>query len=325
MGRTAFFPARCLTGFVAAGAEALIYTCMKPRLEKLTLAPKYSFILQHDVCAYYPTPWHYHPEFELVLVVSSTGQRTVGDHTEKFADGDLVFLGPNLPHAYQNDPAYYQGDPALQAEAIVIQFREEFLGPGFFRLPEMTAVSQLFDKARFGLKLLGSTRRQVAALMQHMLFLNGYQRITHLLQILEILSVSEEYQLLVSPGFVQQYAAAGTDPITKAHEYIVTNFRQDISLADAAGVANLSVPTFCRSFKACTRKSFSHFLNEVRVGYACKLLLEDKYNITRICYESGFNNMSNFNRQFKKITGIPPLQYRKRRKAPIPAAAALPA
>lgn len=287
---------------------------MKPRLEKLTLAPKYSFILQHDVYPYYPTPWHYHPEFELVLVVSSTGQRTVGDHAERFAEGDLVFLGPNLPHAFQNDPAYYKGNPCLKAEAIVIQFREGFLGQGFFNLPEMIPVRQLFDKSRFGLKILGDTRHRVADLMQQMPAQQGYRRITTLLQILEMLSLSEEYQLLVSPGFVQQYAAAGTDPIAKAHAYIVTNFRQDISLADVAGVANLSIPSFCRSFKACTRKSFSHFLNEVRVGYACKLLLEDQYNITRICYESGFNNMSNFNRQFKKITGIPPLQYRKRRK-----------
>jgi AraC-like DNA-binding protein len=286
---------------------------MRPRLEKLTLEPKYSFILQKDVYPYYPTPWHYHPEYELVLVLKSSGMRTVGDHTEIFEDGDLVFLGPNLPHAYQNDPVYYQGNKSLTAEAIVIHFREEFLGKEFFNLPEMIAINQLFDKARFGLKVLGNTRQQIADIMQEMLALSGYRRIAHLLQILELLSLSEEYQLLVSPGFVQQYIASGTDPITKVHEYIITNFTKDISLGEVAEVANMSIPSFCRSFKACTRKSFSHFLNEVRIGYACKLLLEDKYNISRICYESGFNNMSNFNLQFKKITGIPPLQYKKRR------------
>lgn len=285
---------------------------MKPRLEKLTLEPKYSFILQKDVYPYYPTPWHYHPEFELVLVVKSTGQRTVGDHTDNFSDGDLVFLGPNLPHAYQNDVAYYQENESLTAEAIVIHFRDDFLGKDFFNLPEMIPVNQLFDKAKFGLKILDNTRQQISDIMHEMLTLSGHRRIIKLLSILEILSLSEEFQLLASPGFVQQYTVSGTDRITKVHEYIMTNFRKDIPLADVAEVANLSVPSFCRFFKTCTRKSFSHFLNEIRVGYACKLLLEDKYNISQICYESGFNNMSNFNRQFKKTTGKSPLKYKKR-------------
>lgn len=291
---------------------------MKPRLEKLTLHPKYSFILQKDVYPYYPTPWHYHPEYELVLVVKSSGQRTIGDHTESFEAGDLVFLGPNLPHAYKNDPVYYQGHKTLTAEAIVIHFREDFLGKDFFKLPEMIRINQLFDKAKFGLKILGDTSRRVAEMMHEMLGLDGCRRITHLLHILELLSLSEEHRLLVSPGFVEQYVAAGTDPITKVHAYIITNFRKDISLGDVAEVANMSIPSFCRCFKACTRKSFSHYLNEIRIGYACKLLLEDKFNISRICYESGFNNISNFNLQFKKITGIPPLQYKKRRNEKLP-------
>ena len=283
---------------------------MKPRHEKLTLEPKFSFVLQKDVYPYYPTPWHYHPEFELVLVVKSTGRRTVGDHEENFSDGDLVFLGPNMPHAFQNDPIYYQGNFSLTAEAIVIQFREDFLGKDFFNLPEMIPVTQLFDRAKFGIKILGNTRDQVAEMMHAMLKSSGTGRIIQLLAILETLSISEELQLLANPGFVQQYAVSGNDRITKVHKYIMTNFRRNISLQDVAEVANMSVTSFCRFFKACTRKSFSLFLNEIRIGYACKLLLEEGHNISQVCYECGFNNMSNFNRQFKKITGKSPLQYR---------------
>ena len=283
---------------------------MRPRHEKLTLEPKYSFVLQKDVYPYYPTPWHYHPELELVLVVKSTGKRTVGDHEEDFSDGDLVLIGPNLPHAYQNDPIYYQGIPSLTAEAIVIHFREDFLGKDFFNLPEMIPVARLFEKAKFGIKILGNTRIKIPEIMKDMLELSGHGRIIHLLYILEILSLSEEFQLLANPGFVQQYAVSTNDRITKVHKYIMTNFRRDISLADVSEVGNMSVTSFCRYFKACTRKSFSQFLNEIRVGYACKLLLEDGHTISHICYESGFNNMSNFNRQFKKITGKSPLQYR---------------
>lgn len=283
---------------------------MKPRHEKLTLEPKFSFVLQKDIYPYYPTPWHYHPEFELVLVVKSTGKRTVGDHEENFSDGDLVFLGPNMPHAFQNDPSYYKGDFTLTAEAIVIQFRDDFLGKDFFNLPEMISVTQFFEKAKFGIKIMGDTREKVAEMMHDMLSSSGMGRITHLLSILEILSGSDEIQLLANPGFVQQYAVSGNDRITKVHQYIMTNFRRNISLLDVAEIANMSITSFCRFFKACTRKSFSHFLNEIRIGYACKLLLEEKQNISQVCYDCGFNNMSNFNRQFKKITGKSPLQYR---------------
>ena len=234
----------------------------------------------------------------------------MGDHEESFSDGDLVLLGPNLPHSYQNDPVYYQGNALLTAEAIVIHFREDFLGKDFFNLPEMIPVNQLFDKAKFGLKILGNTRRQVSTIMHEMHDLSGHRRIIELLTILEILSSSEEFQLLANPGFVQKYTISGNDRITKVHEYIMTNFRKDIPLSDVAEVANMTIPSFCRFFKACTRKGFSQYLNEIKIGYACNLLLEDKHNISHICYESGFNNMSNFNRQFKKITGKSPLQYK---------------
>lgn len=285
---------------------------MKARLEKLTLEPKYSFVVQKDDYPYYPTPWHYHPEYELVLVVKSTGQRIVGDRTENFEDGDLVFLGPNLPHAYKNDAIYYKGIPSLRAEAIVIHFREDFLGKDFFHLPEMIPVNQLLDKAKFGLKINGKTRAAITEYMHEMLSESGHKRIIKLLAILELLSVTNEYEPLASPGFIQKYTASGTERITRVHEYIIINFRKDISLTDIAEVACMSVPSFCRFFKSCTRKSFSQYLNEIRIGYACKLLVEDKYYISKICYESGFNNMSNFNLQFKKITGMSPLQYKKK-------------
>lgn len=283
---------------------------MKAQQEKLTLEPTCSFVFQKDVYPYYPTPWHYHPEYELVLVVKSTGKRTVGDHVECFADGDLLFIGPNLPHAYQNDPAYYQNNPALTAEAIVIHFDENFLGKDFFNIPEMILVKQLFNKSKFGFKILGETRESVERIMMEMQTMSGHQRIIALLQILEILSLTEEYKLLVRPGFIQDHTMTNNDQLTKVHGFIMANFQRDISLAEVAKVANMSVPSFCRFFKSSTRKTFSTFLNDIRIGYACKLIVEDRYNISQICYESGFNNLSNFNRLFKKLTDKTPLQYK---------------
>lgn len=276
------------------------------------LEPKNSFVLQKDSYPYYPTPWHYHPEYELVLVVKSSGMRTVGDHNEHFTDGDLVFLGPNLPHSYQNDSIYYQDDSSLKAEAIVIHFKEDFLGKDFFNLPEMIQVVQLFNKAKYGIKITGNTRQQISDIMLQMHTVNGHKRILQLLSILEILSTSDEIELLTNPGFVQQHLVSYDDRITKVHEYIMKNFQKDISLAEVAEIANMSIPSFCRLFKSSTRKAFSNFVNEIRVGHACRLLLEDRESIAQICYKSGFNNMSNFNRQFKRLKERSPLQYRQR-------------
>lgn len=285
---------------------------MKPKQEKLILDPNFSFVLQKDVYAYYPTPWHYHPEYELVLVVKSTGKRIVGNHEENFSDGDLVFMGPNLPHWYQNDPIYHQGNTKLTAEAIVIHFNEDFLGKDFFNAPEMADIRGLFKKSTYGLKILGKTRQKVALMMNEMFALSGYRRILHLLDVLEILALSEETIILVNHGYLEHRVVNDHDRIAKVYDYIMDNFKEDIGLAEVAAVTNMSLPSFCRFFKSRTRKAFSSFLNEIRIGYACKLLMEERdYSISQICYECGFNNMSNFNRQFKKITNKSPLQYKQ--------------
>ena len=285
---------------------------MKPILEKLTtLEPQYSFVLQKDEYQYYPTPWHYHPEYELVLVVRSTGQRIVGDSIEGFADGDMVLIGPNLPHVFNNGPEYYEGSSSLKAEAIVIHFNEEFAGKEFFELPEMAAVKNLLYDSRWGLKLLGETRKNVAHNMHKMLDLSPPQRLLLLLQILEELSVSKEYRMLASLGYVQTGQQEDANRMNKVYDYIMSRFRNPIGLLEVAQVANLTPQSFCRFFKARTRKTFSQFLNEVRIGYACKLMAEEHLNISDICYESGFNNLSNFNRQFKRIVQMSPKSYRK--------------
>ena len=284
---------------------------MKPILEKLTLEPKFSFVVLKDELPYYPTPWHYHPEYELVLVVKSTGQRIVGDKIENFSDGDLVLMGPDLPHVYNNDSQYYEGNDKLKAEAIVIHFTEDSLGKNFFDLPEMTQVKQLLNTAERGIKIEGKTREIVAVKMHSILSKKGSARIIELLSILEILSTTKECRMLASTGFMMKNNTSGTERITKVHEYIMLNFKKDITLEEVAGIANMAPNSFCRLFKSCTRKTFSSFLNEIRIGYACKLISQDRQNIAEICYASGFNNLSNFNRQFKRITHKSPMQYKR--------------
>ena len=175
----------------------------------------------------------------------------------------------------------------------------------------MTAIKKLLYYAGWGLKILGENRKKIAKGMHDMLNQSPSQRLICLLQLLEELSVSKEYRMLASLGYVQAGQQLDANRMSKVYDYIMSRFRNPISLLEVAPVANLSPQSFCRFFKARTRKTFSQFLNEVRIGYACKLMAEEHLNIGDICYESGYNNLSNFNRQFKRIVYMSPKEYRK--------------
>lgn len=284
---------------------------MKPILEKLTPEPECSFVLQKDSFPYYPTPWHYHPEYELVLVLKSSGKKIIGDHISYFSEGDLTLMGPNLPHVYDNDPAYYETSSQLKAEAIVIHFAEDFLGKHFFNLPEMARVKKLLNASRRGLQIEGGVKKEIAERMEKMLAYSPILRLTELLNILVALSNNESLMPLASAGFVQHYGNANAERLDPVLAYMMQHFTEDIALEEVAALANMSPQSFCRFFKHCTRKTFLAFLNELRVGYACRLISDSRYNISEVCYKSGFNNLSNFNRQFKRITQKTPSEYKR--------------
>jgi AraC-like DNA-binding protein len=284
---------------------------MKLIIERLNKDAKSSFVLQKDVYSHYPTPWHYHPEYELVLVLRSSGEKIIGDHMSSFTDGDLVFLGPNLPHVYHNSQIYYEENSNLTAEAIVIHFNIDFLGNSFFNIPEMEAISGFLEKSVMGFAIRGNARQLIAQKMNDMLEMSGSSRIIELLSILHILTETKEKEKLASPGFIQDFKTSGSEQITKVCDYIMKNFTYDITLNQVAKIANMSPNAFCNFFKQRTRKTFVNFLNEVRIGYACKLLSGEQHNISEICYMSGFHNLSNFNRQFIRTVNKTPHQYKR--------------
>ncbi len=283
---------------------------MKLIVERLNKDAKSSFVLQKDVYSHYPTPWHYHPEYELVLVLKSSGEKIIGDHMSSFSDGDLAFLGPNLPHVYHNNQVYYEEDSTLTAEAIVIHFNIDFLGNNFFNLPEMDSIAAFLKESIMGFSILGRTRIMVAQKMNDMLEMSGPERIITLLSLLNQLAITDEKSKLASPGFTQNFKASGSEQITEVCDFIMKNFASDLTLNQVAEIANMSPNAFCKFFKQRTRKTFINFLNEVRVGYSCKLLSAEQYNISEICYLSGFHNLSNFNRQFIRIVNKTPYQYK---------------
>jgi AraC-like DNA-binding protein len=283
---------------------------MKPILRKVDSGNN-SFSIREDIYPFLYNHWHYHPEIELTYIRKSTGLRLVGDSMAPFEDGDLVLLGSNLPHMWRSDSIYFQNIPTLTIEAIAIHFREDFWGNAFMQLPELRQIKEMLDIAKRGLKILGETREKVIAAMEQNLHASGSTRIEFLLGILDTISRSGEYTLLSSPGFNKTYDLTTTDKINVIYTYTFNNFKKNISIKDAAEAANLSPNSFCRYFKTRTLKTYWQFLLEIRIGYACKLLIENKESISQICYECGFNNLSNFNRQFKALLKITPLQYAK--------------
>ncbi|RYE27867.1 MAG: AraC family transcriptional regulator [Sphingobacteriaceae bacterium] len=270
-----------------------------------------SFIVFQETGKFFPAPWHYHPEYELVLVNKSTGRRMVGDHIGYFGEDDLVFMGSRLPHVWVNDQKFLKGEADYPADAIVIQFIEHFLGDKFLDIPELGNFRRFLKTSERGMVLKGNTRKKIIRLMQDMLPMNGIQRLSALLNIFEILSYTTEYELLASPQFIQSFQYESPGRFKKITEYIMQNFNKDINLPDAASVANMGLTAFCNYFKDQFRLTFVEYLNTVRIGHACKLLADDKNNIVEVAYECGFNNLANFNRQFKKIKQVTPSDYRK--------------
>ncbi|MDT0553069.1 AraC family transcriptional regulator [Urechidicola vernalis] len=254
--------------------------------------------------------WHFHPELELVYVAKSNGTRFIGDNIEKFQKGELFLIGENLPHMMLNDDRYFEPNSKLMAEAVVVHFKKEFLGNDFFLTPEMKHISKLFERAKLGIRFReidNSIINQLTKLENQ----TPFEKTLGFLNILNSLSNYKNYDLLSSQGYIDSFNHLDNEHMAKAYAYIYKNFTATIYLKDVADVINMNPASFSRFFKRVNRKTFSRFLNEVRIGYSCKLMIENQLDITSICFESGFNNISNFNRQFKSIKEMSPTEYIK--------------
>ncbi len=283
---------------------------MKPLLQKLPLSSDASFVLVDFDVPFFETPWHFHPEYEIVLVTESTGQRFVGEHIKEYKAGDLCLIGPHVPHLYRSHDEYYEEDSSRRAKSIVIHFNDDFLGKEFFNLPEMIHIKALFEKSTKVLDITGLTNQLISSKLISMLSENPTKRLFSLLEILDIIARSNEYDFLTS-GSSFGTNIKDSERVNKVFEYVMKNFRKEIRIEEVAGLIAMSETSFSRYFKSRTNKNFSDFLTQVRIAHACKLLVEDKMGIGDICYESGFNNLSNFNRMFKAVMKITPSKYQK--------------
>lgn len=283
---------------------------MKAILQKVPTFLDSSFAIQEFRSAFFNIPWHFHPEFELVLILKSEGKRFIGDNIKGFSAGDLVLIGSNLPHWYRNDAHYYEERDGLEAASIVIQFRQDFLGRDFLDAPEARVIRDLLQEAALGLEIQGATREKVTKMILELSLLNGMDRLLHFLSILNLLSRSQEYITLSHQGNVS-INAKDSERINRIYEFVMKNFKNPISIEEVSDLVNMCPATFCRYFKKRTRKTFTYFLNEIRIGHACKMLIEKDLSIAEICFASGYNNISYFNRQFKSIKKITPQEFKQ--------------
>ena len=283
---------------------------MQAVLERLPLNAEESFVVKFFDYHYYPTPWHFHPEYELVLVTESTGKRFIGDNIQDFKPGNLALIGPNLPHLYRNDFHYYKPKNKLRAKSIVVHFLEHSFGEKFLTIPETHNIKRMLLKSLRGMDILGKTNSSVSKKMHQLCELHGFSRWLLLLDILNELSSTRDFRY-ISNERVEGQNETETHRINLIFDFVLTNYHTEIRVEEAAAMVNLAVNSFSRFFSQRTRKTFTQFVNEVRLGQACKLLIANKMNISEICFACGFNNLSNFNRQFKRVYSVNPLEYRK--------------
>lgn len=285
---------------------------MRAQFEKVLLGPGESLACRAFRLRRFLSPFHFHPECELTLIEASHGLRFVGDSIQRFEAGDLVLLGPDLPHYWSNPP-----DWRGSARSIVVQFREELLGAGGVGAPELVGVRQLLQRARRGIHFRGQPAREAAERLRHMLRLAPLPRLLLLLETLhELAEVGREAVGLASAGYAPVFRGEDEGRLARVLSYIDQAAAGRVEQPEAARRAGLSPAAFSRYFRRKLGHTFESFVNEVRVGRICRDLLDQPdRTVAELAFAAGYNNLANFNRQFRRRTGLAPMMYRRRHRA----------
>lgn len=282
---------------------------MKPQLQKIPLPVDQSFSIKTDISKKFYSQWHYHPEIELVWIIEGNGTALIGDSIINIGNDILLMVGSDLPHLFRSDDDGSKYESAI-TETITVHFTTEILS-SFLTLPENKNILSLIEKSKLGLKINGETKRIVTNYLKHLSYMQNTQRLISLLQILNTLAESDEHHPISGNTLKVFTNKQDENRLNRIYHYTLNNFHREIMLKDISDIIHLTPHAFCRYFKSRTKKKYSQFLLEVRVSHACKLLKETDFSIGVISFESGFMNLSNFNRHFKQITGKTPLQYKK--------------
>lgn len=284
---------------------------MKAQFIELSPPNEKTILIKQVDQEFLSNPLHFHELCELVLILESYGKRVVGNHVDSFSAGDLVLMGPNIPHIWRNDDIFLNPQHNERARAIVLYFPADFLLQLTDDQATISAMQQFIKRSKRGLRFHGQTLEQATELIKSLAQKKSFSRITGFLNLIELLHQAEECENLASEGYKPTFGEQETNRINNVYIYVMQNFREEVSLGIAAELVNMTPNAFCRFFKRHTQKSFSKFVNEMRIGHACKLLMNKQLSISEICYQSGYQNLTNFNKFFKTIMRKSPREYRK--------------
>ena len=273
-----------------------------------------SFWIQNDHMPHLYDILHQHDEFQITLIEDGTGNVIAGNRIHEFSPGDIFVFGSKLPHAFRNDPVYYNPDNQLMARSFSVYFEWKNLGSEFLGLPETKTLTELMQKSERGIFFAGSSNQEIANNLIKLAAENELSRLILLLTILNQLANSGDKQILATEGAYNSMNETDEKRMDAVYRFTLNEFHRPIALNEVAMVANMTVNSFCRYFKTRTRKSYLDFLTDYRIGYACKLLQQEEYSISEICYRVGFGNLSNFNRKFREINQCTPKEYRRKQE-----------
>lgn len=257
------------------------------------------------------TAWHYHAEFELIYISRSSGIRFVGDSVAQFAAGDLVLVGSYLPHLWRNEETYYESEGNLTVKTIIMKFTSDFMGVDTFENPEFISIKNLLEQSKFGVNFSSTVVDRLNSELMEITEISPAEQSMSLLNILYRLSLATtEEKTILSSTDMRQFSTESPDRLDSVIRYISENYRSDITLSDVANIACMTTNSFCRFFKKMTNKSFTEFLNEIRIRNASRMLIQENTPISEVCYNVGYKSIPNFNKQFKAIMGETPKGYR---------------
>jgi AraC-like DNA-binding protein len=269
-----------------------------------------SFIIKQEMTTQFANTFHFHDGYEVTWIIHGRGKFYGGNQVMNYEEGDTFFFGPRFPHYFVNEKTTSEEEPV--AHSIAIQFRPDFLGKELFEKPDFTEIKKLLRIVESSGLKMRSPRKATARLFQE-LAQPGVKRILILLEILDRLASlpNTEIEVITLHYYDNSDSHKAFSKLDAVYRYVLENFQEDVNSKKAASLAFLNEAAFCRYFKRQTRKTFSQFVNEVRITHATALLPDNNKSIADVCYECGFNNLSYFNRQFREITNKSPFEYRK--------------
>lgn len=282
---------------------------MEPDLEVVQIRRGESFKAWSHGYPFHTVRWHFHPEYEIHQVVATSGRYFVGDFIGQFEPGNLVLTGPNLPHNWVSDLPV---NVAIPLRGRIIQFSEEFIGDTMKLMPELSGLGALLESSRHGVLFSGNTSKELAPLMEEIVAAKGVRRIELFMMILGTLCRARGALPLSSPNYLPDPSGYMSAGMNKALAFVRENLTQPFGEADLAAIARQSPSAFSRSFRRHTGMSLVQYVKRLRINLACQILMSDEHaSITDICFQVGFNNLSNFNRQFLAEKGMPPSRFRR--------------